>query len=281
MALADSTGSMLLTLGFTALEADVYITLLREPGITGYRVAQLLGKPVTNTYKALDSLAARGAVLQDDCGRSKSFSATPIGELIDNMVIGLRQTGEALETSLRDLGGLPPEEGIYRLQNVPQVYARAQEIIESAKRNLLVDAYQIPLSRVIPAVEKAAVRGVTCLVHAHGNDTSVKGCEVIESCRVDIPGEWMVVMADGREYMIAVISPDEKRVYQAVWSRNPFISPCVYQGYLNKALFYRITLMFGAGKPHEEISNELHRLWAVYGARDPGTDALNELMGRL
>ncbi|MDM7993453.1 MAG: TrmB family transcriptional regulator sugar-binding domain-containing protein [Candidatus Fermentibacter sp.] len=194
---------------------------------------------------------------------------------------GLKQTCTTLEASLTGIGGLPPEEGVYRLQNVPQVYARAAEIVRSARRNLLVDAYGIPLARIQQAVEDAASRGVTCLVHAHRDGTSVDGCEVIESCRTEIPGEWLAVMADGREYLIAVISSDEKRVYQAVWSRNPFIAPCVYQGYLNKAMFYRITLMFGAGKSREEIGKELNRLWKVYGSNDPGSEALNELLEHL
>jgi len=272
---------MLLSLGFSGLEADIYLTLLREPGITGYRVAQILGKPVPNTYKSLDTLGAKGAVISDDSGRSRSFSAVPIGEFIDQLMMELKQARVSLEARLRDIGGHPPEEGIYRLQNVPQVYARAAEVIGSARNSILVDAYHIPLERVRQAIEETAARGVRCLVHAHKADTSIPGCEVIESCRTEIPGEWLVVLADGREYLIAVISSDEKRVYQAVWSRNPFIAPCIYQGYLNKALFFRLILMFGASEPPEDIKKELYRLWDLFGRNDPGSLALTELLGKL
>lgn len=272
---------MLLELGFNSLEADIYLTLLREPGITGYRVAQLLGKPVPNTYKALDTLAGKGAVVVDDSGRSRSYSALPIGEVIDQMVISLRATRISLEASMRDLGGHPPEEGVFRLQNVPQVYSRAVSILGSAKKSVIVDAYHTPLSRIRTAVEEAASRGVRCLVHAHQADTVLEGCEVIESCRTEIPGEWLVVLADGREYLIAVISSDEKRVYQAVWSRNPFISPCIYQGYLNKALFYRLILMFGAEEDPAAIRTELYRLWDLFGRNDPGSRALYDLLEKL
>jgi hypothetical protein len=90
-----------------------------------------------------------------------------------------------------------------------------------------------------------------------------------------------VVLADGREYLIAVISSDEKRVYQAVWSRNPFIAPCIYQGYLNKALFFRLILMFGAEEKPDDIRKELYRLWDLFGRNDPGSVALIELLNRL
>jgi hypothetical protein len=277
----DTVESMLLSLGFTGLEADIYLTLIREPGITGYRVAQILGKPVPNTYKALDTLGSKGAVLADDAGRSRTYAAVPIGEFIDNLVIGLKQTRTSLEACMADIGGHPPEEGVYRLQNVPQVYARATELLNSARHSVLVDAYHMPLARIQPAIEQAAARGLKCLVHAHKPGTEVKGCEVIESCRTSIPGEWMAVLADGREYLIAVISSDEKRVYQAVWSRNPFISPCIYQGYLNKALFYHLLLMLGTGSSPEDMQKEINRLWDLFAAEDPGSVALTELLERL
>jgi len=272
---------MLLSLGFSGLEADIYMTLLREPGITGYRVAQILGKPVPNTYKALDTLSAKGAVIADDSGRSRNFAAVPIGQFIDQMVMELKQSKTTIEARLKDIGGHPPEEGVYRLLNVPQVYAKAEEVLASARQSVLVDAYHIPLERIRNTLEETAARGVRCLVHAHRANTVVKGCEVIESCRTEIPGEWLVVLADGREYLIGVIASDEKRVYQAVWSRNPFIAPCIYQGYLNKALFFRLILMFGAEEQPDLIKKELYRLWDLFGRNDPGTVALTELLDRL
>ena len=43
-------------IGFSNLEALIYLTLLNESNLTGYRIAQILGKPVRNTYTSLMSL---------------------------------------------------------------------------------------------------------------------------------------------------------------------------------------------------------------------------------
>lgn len=221
-----------------------------------------------------------GAVLVDDSGKSRLYSSVPIGEYVDVMVRGLEQSRTIVEKDIESLGKPPPQEGFYRLTTVHQIYQRAEKIIESSVDSLLVDIDPIPLSHLENSIAETAARGVKTLVHVHSDarDKSISGCEVVNSCKLDWPGEWLIVQADAKEYLIAIITPDDRRVYQAVWSRNPFISPCIYQGYMNKAILYRVLLMIGSGKPFEEIKKELHRLWMAFGVDDPGTLALQELL---
>src|SRR5262244_1295461 len=74
-------------LGFTALEAEVYTWLLGEPGATGYRIAQGIGKPVANTYKALESLQKKGAILVEE-DESRLCRAVPPEELLTQLERG-------------------------------------------------------------------------------------------------------------------------------------------------------------------------------------------------
>ena len=72
------------TLGFSALEASIYSFLLTESTATGYRIAQALGKPVANTYKGIQALQAKGAVLVED-GSTRLCRAVPPDELMGQM----------------------------------------------------------------------------------------------------------------------------------------------------------------------------------------------------
>jgi len=47
---------LLVPFGFTNLESEIYVFLLGESPATGYRIAQAIGKPAANTYKAIESL---------------------------------------------------------------------------------------------------------------------------------------------------------------------------------------------------------------------------------
>lgn len=44
---------LLLAIGLNDLEADVYLLLLQEEALTGYKVGKLLGKPAANVYSTL------------------------------------------------------------------------------------------------------------------------------------------------------------------------------------------------------------------------------------
>jgi len=76
------------------------------------------------------------------------YSAVPISEFVEMVVRGLEHSGKILEKDLESIGKPPPEEGVYRLSSVQQVYHRAEQIISSSKNSLLIDIDPIPLERL-------------------------------------------------------------------------------------------------------------------------------------
>src|SRR4051794_30795350 len=89
----------LASFGFTDLEAEVYVFLLRESPATAYRVAQAIGKPVANTYKAVESLQAKGAVVVEE-GASRMCRAVPAGELLARLEHSFRERKTAAARAL-------------------------------------------------------------------------------------------------------------------------------------------------------------------------------------
>ncbi len=81
---SDDCIEALVSLGFTALESEIYTFLLQESPVTGYRVAQALGKPTANTYKAIESLALKGAVIVAE-GAQRHCRAVPAQELLNRL----------------------------------------------------------------------------------------------------------------------------------------------------------------------------------------------------
>src|SRR5690348_11547616 len=76
LSVTDSAGAadVLLEFGFNGIEAAIYQTLRRNPGLTGYRIAKLIGKQQANTYQALASLLHKGAVLVEEA-ETRTYSA--------------------------------------------------------------------------------------------------------------------------------------------------------------------------------------------------------------
>src|SRR5262245_33241006 len=64
-------------LGFTELEAATYAYLVQHSPATGYRIAHGIGKPIANTYKAIESLARKGAVVIEQTGNRLCRAVSP------------------------------------------------------------------------------------------------------------------------------------------------------------------------------------------------------------
>jgi sugar-specific transcriptional regulator TrmB len=86
-------------LGFTELEAAVYSYLVENSPATAYRVAQGIGKPVANTYKAVEALYQKSAVMIDETQNRLCQAVAPdemMEKLRDAYLDRHRKTSNAL-----------------------------------------------------------------------------------------------------------------------------------------------------------------------------------------
>ncbi len=270
--------SLLRQLGFSGLEAEAYLAVLSEPDISAYRVSQILGKAAPNTYKALDSLLAKGAVLADEGGRSRTFTAVAVRELIGQTNRRLEILARDIEKGLENMPQPKSGEGVYRLNTVHQVIARAKEMIAEASISIVVDSDPEPMKELLDDFVAAAGRGVKVLLQGR-EEIEVKGCEVVASVTEGWPGNLLVLLVDGSQYMFSFFTSDMRSLSHAVWSGDTFIAACFFRSYMVKALFYRISMMIGEGQHTlEEIRLELLRLWNDWGYGNPGNEALEKLL---
>lgn len=272
----ESIESLLVQLGLSGLEAEAYLALLTEPGSTGYRVSQVIGKAAPNTYKALDSLVVKGAILADEGGSSRTFMAVPVRELVGQMSDRLRSIAARVEKGLADVRVPAEDEGVYRLTTVHQIMSRARGMVSGAKLSVVVDADNDPLEVLLPDILGASARGVRVLLHSR-RELDAPGCEVIPSVTEGWSGQLLIMTVDGTQFLISLMSGGMRVVNQAAWSRNPLLSACLSRSYTIKALFYRIGMMISdPGVDLESIRKELIRLWDAWGYDDPGKSALSE-----
>lgn len=264
-------------LGMSGLEAEAYLAVLAEPDSTGYRISQVLGKPAPNTYKALDSLVNKGAILADEGSRSRTFAAVPIREQVIQRNQKLDMLAEEIEKGLEKIHKPLSEEGVYKLSTVHQVLVRAQEMVDNAADTIVADADNLPMKKLSDGFQRAARRGVKVLLHGR-EPMSIPGCEFISSVTEGWRGDMLVLVTDSREYLVAFMSNDMKLLINGIWSRS-FIAPCLHRSYMVKVLFYRISMMMGEEKYSlDDIRAELLRLWDRWGYNDPGKEALIEVL---
>lgn len=248
-------------LGFNQLEAEVYVFLLPSPPVTAYRVAQNIARPTANVYKAVESLARKGAILLEE-GESRVCRAVPVAEFRKRAERDHRSLLEAAASALSHLDAPAPDERVYRLESASQVFESARDMIAArARKIVLVDAFPAALARLHDPIEQAAKRGLRVLVEAY-RPVRIAGATVahasIAESSLDLwRSEQLNIVIDGREHLFALLSRDLESVYQAVWSNSLYLSCVAHAGRLCEHTLLR---MLEAGESGAEPSELLRIL---------------------
>jgi len=240
MADLDNIIGKLNRFGFNKLEAEVYITLLKDSPLTGYRLAQILNKAAANTYKALESLEKKGAVVAEETPTMKQYAAIPIKDFMDQVEFTFVNDRNYLEDALKNIENSLSGDKIYMLQSLDQVFEKCKKMLDNAENCVIVDAFPNMLKMIIPDLEKAAANNVNIVVNAYG-PVEVKDCHVIVKSNAKKAlslwsGDWMNIAVDGKEYLITAVEKDGA-LQHAIWSNSPYLSFFVFNGFRYEMLY--------------------------------------------
>jgi sugar-specific transcriptional regulator TrmB len=272
----------LVDLGFNGLEAEVYTALAQHPPMTGYRVAQLIGKPAANVYKAIESLQAKGAVVVDD-GANRVYHAVPAGELLGLLERGFRASRDRAAAALAELQSVPADDRVYQLRSREQVMERCRRMLGRAERVALLDAFPGPLEELRPEAEAAAARGVVVAVKAY-EPTSVREAEVlVDPNGSDVigrwPGQWVNVVVDGREHLLALLARDGQGVHQAVWSESTYLSWVYHSAVAGELMMADVEQRVAGGASSKELRGSMERYRRIVASDAPGFELLVRRFG--
>lgn len=199
-AMATSAGvASLVSLGFTELEATVYAHLVAEGEATGYRIAQATGKPVANTYKAIESLERKGAVLVED-GATRIVRAVEPDRVLDAIARHHEGERKRAKAALKKVARTEEDGRTYTIGTEEQAVARARQMIAEAGVVALIRGSG-PL--------RAALRGDL-------SDAETRGVDVAET-----EGEGLVVAVDAAECLVGP---------EGIWTRNTAVARAIFDG---------------------------------------------------
>ncbi|MFH0734570.1 MAG: helix-turn-helix domain-containing protein [bacterium] len=246
----------LMHFGFTKLEAEIYLALLEEETSTGYRLAQILNKPIPNVYKALNTLKNKKAIICDDSIKTQLYAAIPIKELLIDKKNEFISISNTLEEQLKQYENKKNDDGIHRLTKYDDVINRAKKMIEEADEILLIDIWPKILEMLKNEIVAAGKRGVTVIVKTY-IPTELQNCEVTY-CSADnllidkFKGQWLNVVT-AKEYLVSFVDMDKQSSNEAFWSKNIFLSLLMYNGFSQEFILTGIRRKLEENKSIEEL----------------------------
>jgi HTH-type transcriptional regulator, sugar sensing transcriptional regulator len=259
MAIAET----LVPFGFTALESEIYVFLLRESPATGYRIAQGINKPAANTYKAIQGLQSKGAVLVEE-GPSRLCRAVPLPELMGRLQKNFEERRKEAEKSLKALGKPVDDDRIYHLRSADQVLNRVREMIVGASIVALLKLPATIVDGLAPEMEEAAQRGISILLLTDVS-TSVKGAEISVAPSPN-PGQVLAVvdglqtlLVAGLQTLLGIIGDTASA--EAIWTQNPMLAQIHHAGLSAEIALANVATLLAADEKRSRI------LKAVEGRR--------------
>jgi len=265
-------------LGLNDLEATIYIWLLENNRSTGYKIANQINKPVANTYKALKSLEKKGAILSDNSSKSKYFDTVSVEEFLNKLEREFLNTKGLIIEETKKLQIRQETGGIFELESAELAYEKAIKMINTAETTLLVDCFPAPLAKIKKHLKDKSSEDISIFLKNYC-DTEIDNINQIKSEHPElsvegVDGEWMIILKDTTESLIAQFTKDGNELKHCIWTKDSFLSFVLFNGSIFE---FSYTEIFN--KIYDNESNKIDRIKDVIANRKKIFKYLNLRVG--
>ena len=231
---SNELSTLLREMGLSDLEANVYIWLLENNRSTGYKIAMQTGKPIANTYKALKSLEKKGAVVCDRSSNKTYFDTIPVEEFLNKIENEFLRQKKKIINEVQKLDVQQESIGIYELRSEALVYEKAIGMINSAENTLLIDCFPAPMKSIKEHLMRKRTGNVSIYVKNYSGE-NIDNVNQIKAANTELPytdldGQWLIVLKDTTESLVAFFNKDGTELNHCVWIKDPFISFVLFNG---------------------------------------------------
>lgn len=195
-------------LGFSQYESKAYISLLQNSPITGYELSKRSTVPRSMIYEVINKLVERGAVYTIPSDPIK-YSPVPARELLKRVRRNMDTTFDFLDKSLGSLEQAVDVNVISHINGYEPVMDEITSLIDGAKQELWISAWEPQTSAIQSHVQQAEERNVKVLSMVFGNDDCQLGVTFHhdymppEVVKHRIGGKLTIIARDKEEVVIA------------------------------------------------------------------------------
>ncbi|MBN1317826.1 MAG: TrmB family transcriptional regulator [Anaerolineales bacterium] len=204
----------LVHIGFSEIEARVYLALLDEYPSTGYQLSKQAGIPRSMVYETLGRLHARGAVLRTDNQKTTRYQPISPKTLLDRNKNEHERVLQRLAVGLEEIYAAKNEGGAWSLRGKNSVIAFANQMIREAKTEIMLvlpdSAVQVLREQIAEAYNRgiqtsslltgsAELSGCGRLAHHPPLESELQGLKTM-----------IVIVADQEKCLIANTETDMK-----------------------------------------------------------------------
>ncbi|MBN1971327.1 MAG: hypothetical protein JXR48_17670 [Candidatus Delongbacteria bacterium] len=253
--------SSLISLGLTNMEAEIYINLNQNPGITGYGISKLMGKSRTNIYSSLESLKNKGFILENNTGKNSEYIAVELNIISSRIKKQIDKNIDTVKLELSKIQNNEIKDGVYQIQNYEDSILRAIEIINNSNNFLMVDSFPGPLSVILPFLKEALNSKPNLIIYLKCYDKTTsdhKNLKIITAPDIDFQlkkwqGEWLFLTSDCEQSFLSCFKQNQKGIFHTIWIKNVYLTGVLHNGIYSEMQATYLYNSILAGVPHSEI----------------------------
>ena len=240
------------SLGFSGYESKAYSGLLKENPVTGYQLSKISGVPRSRIYETLDRLRAKGYVLAQE-GKPATYIPVTGEEFI---LKSERNLFDKVDTLREWFDTLSQErstnQGIWKMEGRNNILSKAEYMIHSASKTIMICAWADDLKKIQQALEQAAKREVKILIVSCGKFVqSFTDNLYIHSWEGDkkLTIQDITLVTDNSSTLVGSTTPEEK--CSAAWTDSQGVVFVAREYVLHEILINRLLTYIPPGTKRE------------------------------
>ncbi len=207
-------------LGFNTYESRVYLALLQFGNSTGYEVSKNSGVPQARAYDTLKALETKKVVVSTG---EKPLTYMPVDpkEILERYKNRYKKSMSYLKENLLSFSG-DYVEPIINIKDKKGVSDNITRLIEKAKKEILIEAWDDDFQKYVGIIKDAFDRGVEVKVVGYNNlkcDFGLvyqhSGGDFLEKT----VGKCFIMAVDDREGLVGIVN-EEQGITDAVCTKN-------------------------------------------------------------
>lgn len=207
-------------LGFNSYESKVYLALLQNGNSTGYEVSKNSGVPQARAYDTLRALEAKKIVVST--GKTP-LTYMPIDpqEILDRYKAKYKQSMSFLKENLLSFSG-DYVDPIINLRDKKAVSQNIERLLEKAKKEILLEAWNDDFAKYKHLIKAAHDRGVAIKIVGYNNvdcDFGLvyqhSGGDYLEKT----VGKCFILTVDEKEGLVGLVN-EQQGITDAVCTKN-------------------------------------------------------------
>ncbi|MBN1411202.1 MAG: TrmB family transcriptional regulator [Spirochaetales bacterium] len=213
---------LLKNLGFSEYEAKAFTGLAGAYPATAYEIAKAAGIPTSKIYEIMEKLLAKGVILKLTEGEKTLYVPIETDEFILNYKKEVETSLKELASELAEITKTPTASYIWNMQDYRRFLNKAERIILSAKRTLLISGWRQEISLLEPAVKKSGEHKVkSAIIHFGTPEISLGQVfhhPIEDTIYAEKGGRALIIIADSQEALMGTVFANSE--VEGAYSRN-------------------------------------------------------------